>query len=168
MITKTTWEWISPNYQLSVLKIPNSFSPASLEVTGNMTEGKMSIKSEHKTDNIWGADAKLSIEWSPINPMVYHHGLQVKKSIDLYAAINVVVTNKTNSWHLSHDLTIWRGKRQKMEQRRMYAADIIHGIVMCDQTNRLIEIHADIEHNQFLSYEKSILNLIKSIQCHPI
>ena len=98
--------------------------------------------------------------------MSYHHGVMVKKSIDLYSSININVINKKHLFHLAHDMTIWNGKRQKFEQRRMILTDIIHAILMCDQSNRLYDIHIEILSSESYRYEKPLLSMIKSIQCH--
>lgn len=168
MFSKTTWDFKSEDLKIVFNKIPNYFNSSDVNITGELNEGSFWVKSYDKKDDIWGAIANITVEWSPANPLTFHHGIQVKKTIDIYSAINVIVTQKEQSYLLSHDITIWHGRKQKFEQRRMYSSKIVHATIFCDQTNRLFEIHAEVLDSEFYLYEKPLKDFIYSFECHAV
>lgn len=168
MFQKTTWNLNLETYNIAIHKIPNSFDEKNYTTEGNSQKGMIHFHSIEIKDEVWGPSSKLLVEWDEENPVAFHHGVEVAKSIDMYAAINVVINKKEQLWHLSHELTIWFGKRTKFEQRRLIPILIIHGLFMCDQTNRVFQIHAEILESEFHKYEQNILEFIKSIQCHDV
>jgi hypothetical protein len=162
------WNFYDENLNISIPRVSNYFNANSVVKAGDLKEGQIDFRSYHDVDKIWGAYATVVINWETIDPLSYHHGIRVKESIDMYATIGVVAANKENSWHQSHEMTIWYGNRQKIKQRRMYMSNIIHASFYCDHTSRLFDIHVDILRKGYNDFKKLTLDFINSFRCHEV
>ncbi|MHA1561839.1 MAG: hypothetical protein ACTSPA_06895 [Promethearchaeota archaeon] len=127
---------------------------------------RVEFKSVQISDEVWGADSDITIEWKKLEASHFHLGKIVNESIQNYALINVVTTKKERLWHLSHEMIIWYGSRQQMSRRRYFVSKVIHATFFCELTQRLFHIHANCLANAFNYYKTAIIEFINSIQCH--
>jgi hypothetical protein len=161
-----TWSYANSTLNLFLNKIPNSLPKESIATEGDQKKGKCTFKSTKTVDEIWGSEAKVEVSWEQIDPTQYHHGLKVKDTIRSFSAIEVVATKKETYWHLSHEMTYWLGNRQQLLRKRHYPSNIIHAIMFCELSQRLFEVHAVVYSNFYAKYEKILLEMIFSLQCH--
>ena len=163
------WKYLNIENQIVINKISNIYSSDKkfIKKEGNLDEGRVEFKSVQVSDDVWGADSDITIEWKKLeNPSHFHLGKIVNESIQNYALINVVTTKKDRLWHLSHEMVIWYGNRQQMNRRRYFVSKVIHATFFCELTQRLFHIHANCLANAFKYYKEAILEFINSIQCH--
>ena len=165
-MARETWKYLNETTQIQINRISNHFSSTNVLEEGDAKKGQLNLFSTTDADEVWGPEAKIDINWEEIDPSQYHQGLKVKETIRMFSEIEVFASKKENKWHLSHEMTIWWGNRQQVKHRRFYTSKIMHGIVFCELTHRLFEIHAICLGNQFQKYEKTILDIIDSLQCH--
>jgi hypothetical protein len=165
---KSTWYFEDKEKNLRIPQISRFFHQEKIQSRGDRQSGTITLISKKIADEVWGPEVKAEITWETIDPKDYHHGLKVKESIDTYGAIQIVAVGKENSWHLSHERTIWHGRRQQVKRRRFYASKIMHGIFFCDQTFRIFDIHVEVLDKKYEKYQKPILRTMDSIQCHKI
>lgn len=167
---QNNFKYLNIENQIVINKISNIYSSdkKSIKKEGNIDEGRVVFKSVQVSDEVWGADSDITIEWKKLEkPSHYHLGKIVKESIQNYALINVVTTKKEeNLWHLSHEMVIWYGNRQQMSRRRYFVSKVIHATFFCELTQRLFSIHANCLANAFDYYNEAITEFINSIQCH--
>ena len=162
------WKFTKQNLKIQINKISNLFSNENIKISGDSAEGTITLKSLLKIDDVWGPEAKIDILWHNLNREDYHHGFYVKENIQKYTELDIASTKKENLWHLSHELTNWYGIRRQMIKGRFYPSRIIHSIWYCDFTTRVFEVHAVILDFAYAKYEKTILSLIDSLQCHEV
>ncbi len=165
-MAKDTWKYLNESTGIQINLISTYFSTTKVLEEGDATKGQVNFVSTREADEVWGPEAKIEINWEEIDPSQYHQGLKVKESIRMYGEIEVFASKKENKWHLSHEMTVWWGNRQQVKHRRFYPSKIIHGIVFCELTHRLFEIHAICLGNVFTKYEKAIMDIMDSLQCH--
>ncbi|QEE16475.1 hypothetical protein DSAG12_02305 [Promethearchaeum syntrophicum] len=163
------WKYLNIENQIVINKISNIYSSDKkfIKKEGNLDEGRIEFKSVQISDDVWGADSDITIEWKKLEASHFHLGKIVNESIQNYALINVTTSKIEKSlWHLSHEMTIWYGNRQQMNRRRYFVSKVIHATFFCELTQRLFHIHANCLANAFDYYKEAILNFINSIQCH--
>ena len=168
IFAKNYWRFEDPELNIHIARISNQFDGNTIKKTGDVKAGSIIMDSYHSFDDIWGPFANVEISWETIEPYTYHHGMQVKESIDLYASINVNASKKENEWLQSHEMTIWYGKQQKLKQRRMYFTQIIHAVFYCDRTTRVFDVHFKIVRQGYADFQSLALEIIRSFQCHEI
>ena len=160
------WRYIDSENQLQLNHISNLFAQEGVKREGNFNQGSLKFFTVKSSDKFFGSDATLTISWEKIDPVKYHHGLHVKETIRMFSAIQVVVTKKETKWHQSHELTLWYGNRQQIVKKRYFRSRITHGIMFCESTNRIFDIHAIFLGSQRKMYEKAIMDAIDSFHCH--
>lgn len=165
-MAKETWKYLNENTRIQINRISNLFSTTNVLEEGDVKKGLINLSSTKNADDVWGPEAKVEISWEEVEPAQYHQGLKVKETIRMFGEIEVIATKKENKWHLSHEMTIWWGNRQQVKHRRFYGSKIMHGIIFCELTHRLFEIHAICIGNVFPAYEKTILDIMDTLQCH--
>ena len=166
---QNSWKYLNIENQIVINKISTIYSNDKkfIKKEGNIDEGRIGFKSVQISDEVWGADSDITIEWKKLeDPSHYHLGKIVSESIQNYALINVVTSKKDRLWHLSHEMIIWYGSRQQMNRRRFFVSKVIHATFFCELTQRLFHIHANCLANAYNYYKGAILDLINSIQCH--
>lgn len=161
-----SWNYVNPELGIQINKISNLFAKNAVVTEGDKTKGKITFKAIKNADEVWGPEAKIEVTWQKIDGNQYHHGLKVKETIRMFSEIEVVATKKETYWHLSHEMTYWMGNRQQMLKKRYYPSGIIHGIVFCELTQRLFEIHNVALMHVYPKYEKWFLETLFSVQCH--
>jgi hypothetical protein len=149
---------------IKINSMPKWFKEISFE--GNENEGTVVMHSNDEYDEYWGANAKLDISWEKKARGSFFFSKEIQRSIDSYNGIGVVVLNKENTWHLSHEFTYWYGKRTKMLHKRFYPAKCIHGIFYCDMTERLFNIHTEIIDKFYENFKPFMEKSFISIVCH--
>ncbi|MHA1719301.1 MAG: hypothetical protein ACTSWX_11550 [Promethearchaeota archaeon] len=171
MIQNSSWKFLNMENQIVLNKISNIYSKdnKSIKEEGDMKEGRIEFKSVQISDEVWGPDSDITIEWKKLDdPSHYHLGRIVNETIQNYALINVVTSKKERLWHLSHEMIIWYGNRQQMSRRRYFVSKVIHATFFCELTQRLFHIHANSLANSYDYYKDAIMDFINSIQCHAI
>lgn len=153
-----------PECKLILNKMPIWFR--EIKFDGDDSEGFIELHSQNDYDEIWGADAKMEISWEKKDKTRLFYAKEVQNSIDIYNAIGLVITSKENSYIMSHNFTIWYGKRSKMIRKRYYNERSIHGIFFCDNTSRLINIHTTIVDKLYENYKPFIHKCYNNIECH--
>jgi len=133
---------------------------------GNHNEGAILFHSQNDYDEIWGADAKMEIFWELKEPIILFYAKEIQKSIDVYNRIGLVITSKEDSYLMSHNITIWYGRRSKMIRKRYYNEKSIHAIFYCDNTKRLINIHCEIINDLYENFKPFILKCYNNVVCH--
>ncbi len=166
---QNNWKYLNIENQIVINKISNIYSSDKkfIKKEGNLDEGRVEFKSVQISDEVWGADSDITIEWKKLeNPSIFHLGKIVNESIQNYALINVVTSKKERLWHLSHEMIIWYGSKQQMSRQRYFVSKVIHATFFCELTQRLFQIHAKCLANAYDYYKGPIIEFIKSIQCH--
>ena len=166
---QNNWKYLNIENQIVINKISNIYSRDKkfIKKEGNIDEGRVEFKSAQMSDEVWGADSDITIEWKKLeDPSHFHLGKIVNESIQNYALINVVTNKKDRQWHLSHEMVIWYGNRQQMSRRRYFVSKIIHATFFCELTQRMFHIHANCLANAYNYYKGAIIEFINSIQCH--
>lgn len=153
-----------PEGNIIVQKLPKWFVEVKFE--GDEAEGNISFHSQNDYDEIYGSNAKMEISWEKRNRNTFYHGKEVQKSIELYNSLNFVITQKEDSWLLSHEFVSWFGKRTKMIRKRYYRENCIHGIFYCDKTERLINIHVNIIDKFYENFKPFVVKSLTTIICH--
>lgn len=151
-------------YNIKVNRMPIWFKEVQSE--GDVNEGHIILHSNNDYDENWGADAKMEINWLKKERLDFLHYQEVQNSIDVFNAINMVITKKENTWVMSHEFTYWFGNRSKMIRKKYYVENAIHSIFYCDLTERLFSIHTSIINKHFDNFKPYILESFKSIICH--
>lgn len=151
-------------YNIKVNRMPIWFKEVQSE--GDVNEGYIILHSNNDYDENWGADAKMEINWLKKERLDFLHYKEVQNSIDVFNAINMVITEKENTWVMSHEFTYWFGNRSKMIRKKYYVENAIHSIFYCDLTERLFSIHTSIINKHFDNFKPYILESFKSIICH--
>jgi hypothetical protein len=163
------WKYLNIENQIVINKISNIYSSDKkfIKKEGNIDEGRVEFKSVQISDEVWGADSDITIEWKKLDdPSHFHLGRIVKESVQNYALINVQIQKKDRLWHLSHEMIIWYGNKQQMSRRRYFVSKVVHATFFCELTQRLFSIHANVLANAYNYYKEAIMEFIKSIQCH--
>ncbi|MBD3215288.1 MAG: hypothetical protein GF311_21955 [Candidatus Lokiarchaeota archaeon] len=137
-----------------------------IQFDGDEKEGLIILHSNNEYDEYWKANAKMEINWESKERENFMHYDAVQKSIDVYNAINMVVTEKNNDWLNSHEYTWWFGNRRKMIRKHYYAEKAIHGLFYCDISERLFSFHTGIIDELYENFEPYVLECYKSIVCH--
>lgn len=160
------WIYRNEDFGLSINKVPIYFERDT--ENGTFDEGSSVFKSGSMFDDIWGPDVKITVSWEKADRMTYHHGKKVRESIKMYNAINVGISKKKTEWLQSHECTFWWGRRKHMIKGHLYGSNLIHSIMLCEQTSRIIEVDARVIENRIRNYEALILEFMKSLVCHQI
>ncbi|MGV9173062.1 MAG: hypothetical protein ACOC44_10155 [Promethearchaeia archaeon] len=147
-----------------IAKLPVWFSEAQKE--GDADQGSIVFHSNNEYDEVWGPNAKIQVDWENKARTDFYHAREVQESIDMYNAINVVVTNKKREWLRSHEFTYWFGNRKKMIRKHYYPEEIIHGIFYCEVKNRQYTLNARVIKKHYEGFKPYILEAFKSIICH--
>lgn len=161
---KTTYVYEKPEVEIKINKMPVWFS--EVDFTGDENEGSITLHSNNDYDDIWGSNAKMEISWESKERTEYLHSRAVQQSIDMYNAINIVITKKSTIWVRSHEFSIWYGNRTKMIRKHYYPENAIHGIFFCDISERVINFHTKIIREHYEGFKQYILNSYESIICH--
>jgi hypothetical protein len=158
------YEYKKDEMGIHIGKMPVWFTEKSVE--GDAKQGAIEFHSNNEYDEVWGPNAKFRIEWEAKDRSEFYHAREVQESIDMYNAINVVVTNKEQIWMRSHEFTYWFGKRTKMIRKRYYPEQIMHGVFYCEIKNRQYNINARVIKRHYEAFKPYILEAFKSIICH--
>jgi len=153
-----------PEGNIEVQKLPIWFKEVIFE--GNEIEGNITLHSQNDYDEIYGSNAKLEISWEKKHKNTLYYGKEVQKSIELYSAIGFAITQKDNTWLLSHEFVSWFGQRTKMMRKRYYREKCIHGIFYCDITERLINVHFNVIDKHYDNFKPFIIKSLTTIICH--
>jgi len=149
---------------ITINRMPVWFREVQFE--GNEKKGLIIFHSNNDYDEYWGSNAKMEINWETKERTEFMHYKAVQQSIDVYNAINMVITKKENDWIRSHEYTWWYGKRSKMIRKHYYAERAIHGLFYCDISKRLFSFHTNVVDDLFENFEPYILECYKSVICH--
>lgn len=160
------WRYIDSENQLQINHISNLFNQEGVQREGNFDQGRLKFFTHKTSDKFFGSDATLEISWEKVDPLKYHHGLRVKETIGMFSRIQVVITKKETKWSHSHELTLWYGTRQKIMKKRFFSSRITHGIMYCDLSHRVFNIHGIFLGQDRKLYEKAIMEAIESFHCH--
>ncbi|MGQ4874135.1 MAG: hypothetical protein ACP6IY_08700 [Promethearchaeia archaeon] len=160
----THYLYSNDNVSIIVNRMPIWFK--EIKVEGDKDNGRIILHSQDEYDEIWGASAKMEINWEKKSRLDYFHAKQVQESIDMFNAINVVITEKQNTWHRSHEFTYWFGQRTKMIRKRYYPENIIHGVFYCDLTERQFNLTTYIIRKHFEGYKPYVIDGYLSVICH--
>ncbi|MHA1871870.1 MAG: hypothetical protein ACTSXF_13050 [Promethearchaeota archaeon] len=163
---RSSWFYRNPECNLNITKVPVYFERVLEE--GDANKGRSVFHSTSLYDEILGPDATFEISWEKTDRLTYHHAKRVRESINMYNSIGVAVTKKETEWILSHEMTYWYGTRKKYQQRRVYSLVYIHGVMLCEQTERVFETNAIVVEPLLPNYENLILDIMRSIQCHEV
>ncbi|TFF90768.1 MAG: hypothetical protein EU548_01320 [Promethearchaeota archaeon] len=161
---KSHFVYSNEKVNVGVNKMPIWFKES--EVQGNEEEGSIKFVSQNDYDEIWGPNARMELSWERKGRAEYFHAREVQSSIDMFNAIQVVVTDKENNWINSHEFTYWFGNRTKMVRKRYYPENIIHGVFYCDMTERQFNISAYVIRKHYDGFKPYILEGFNSIVCH--
>ena len=160
------WRYIDTENQIQLNNISNLFSQEGVKREGSFEQGRLKFFTVKTSDKFFGSDATLEISWEKVDPLSYHHGLKVKETIGNFSKIQVVVTKKETKWSHSHELTLWYGSRNQILKKRFFSSKITHGIMFCELTNRIFNIHGIFLGQKQKLYEKAIMDAIESLHCH--
>jgi len=161
---KNFYQYQKEEYNLSIDKMPIWFK--EVEAQGDENKGRIVFHSQNEYDEIWGSNAKMEISWEKKGRIETFHAKEVQNSIDMYNAINIVVTKKEQVWIRSHEFTFWYGNRTKMVRKRYYPENVIYGIFYCELTERLFNFHTTIIKKHFEGFKPYIIEAYNSIICH--
>ncbi|MBD3255265.1 MAG: hypothetical protein GF383_09245 [Candidatus Lokiarchaeota archaeon] len=151
---------------VTVNKMPIWFKDITENSDLNEKEGLLSFETHNNYDEVWGANAKMEISWIKKDRTDFLHPREVQQTIDMYNAINIVVTEKKREWLNTHEFTYWFGNRTKMIRKRYYRENVIHGLFYCELTERLFEIHTSIIGKHYEGFKPYIIEAFNSIVCH--
>jgi hypothetical protein len=161
---RTTYPYEKPEVDLKINKMPIWFR--EIEFNGDEAEGTIILRSKNDYDEIWGSNAKMEISWEKMERENYLHARAVQQSIDMYNAIDIVITKKETIWVRSHEFTYWLGNRTKMIRKHYYPENSIHGIFFCDVSGRIFNLHTKIIREHYEGFKEYILDSYKSVICH--
>jgi hypothetical protein len=161
---KNYYIYEKPEYKININKIPIWFKETLNE--GDENKGTIVFKTHDEYDEIYKSIAKIELNFVNKDRLDFFHAREVQESIDIYNAINVVVTKKERTWLNSHEFSYWFGQRSKMIRKRYYPENHIHGLFYCELTNRLFEIHSTIIRDHYEGFKPYILEAFNSIVCH--
>ncbi len=153
-----------PECGITINKMPKWFQET--EYKGDENQGFITLHSQNEHDEIWGPNSNMEISWEKIDRPNLFYYKEVQKSIDIYNAIGLVVTEKNRDWLLSHEITFWLGSRNKMIRKRFYHEKAIHCIFYCDMSERLFNIHTSMIGEKYEEFKSYILKSYNSIVCH--
>ena len=151
-------------FNVTINKVPIWFK--EVEVTGDENKGTIKFHSQNNYDEIWGPNATMEFDWLKKDRTKFLHSREVQESIDIYNAINVVVTKKEQVWLHTHEFTYWSGGRSKMIRKRYYPENNLHGVFYCELTERQFNMHSVIIRDHYEGFKPYILESFKSIICH--
>lgn len=151
-------------FNFTINKMPIWFGEA--ESSGDEDNGRLVLKSNNEYDEAWGSNAKMEITWEKKERQDFFHAKEVQNTIDMYNAINVVVTEKNRIWVRSHEFTYWFGHRTKMIRKRVYPENSIHAVFYCEISERQFDIHATIIRKHYDGFKPYILEAFNSMICH--
>ena len=160
------WRYIDQENQLSLNHISNLFDQEKVTREGEFDQGRLKFHTIKSSDKFFGSDATLEISWEKVDPVKYHHGLKVKQTISMFSAIQVVINKKETKWSHSHELTLWYGSRNQILKKRFFSSKITHGIMFCELTSRIFEMHGIFLGQKRKLYEQAIMDAIDSFYCH--
>lgn len=160
--------WIAkyPEQNVAIEKVPIYFQQVSLQ--GNMEAGMVKFDSYNKMEEIYGPDAIFEVYWETVDRSIFHQGNRVQQSFDMYNSIEVNISNKETVWNRSHEGTYWYGTRSQIIQKHFYKSNHIHCVILCEQTNRVFEMHATVIANMYPNYKDLVLAAMKSLLCHEV
>lgn len=158
------YSYEKPEGKIEVQKLPIWFKESKFE--GDETEGTISFHSQNDYDEIYGSNAKMEIAWEIKFRTGLYFGKEVQNSIEIYNAVGFAITQKENSWLLSHEYVSWFGQRTKMIRKRYYKEKCVHGIFYCDKTERLFNIHINIIDKFYENFKPFILKSLTTFICH--
>jgi len=158
------YHYEKPEGKIEVQKLPKWFKEVKFE--GNEIEGNITLHSHNDYDEIYGSNAKMEISWERKHRNTLYYGKEVQKSIELYNALDFVITQKEDTWLLSHEFASWFGQRTKMMRKRYYREKCIHGILYCDITERLINIHINVIDKHYENFKPFIIKSLSTFVCH--
>ncbi len=161
---KNYYVYEKPELNFIIYKLPIWFKESSYE--GDEKKGTIFFNSYNEFDEIYGSNAKIEINISEKERLDFYHPKEVQESINLYNAINVVVTKKERTWLNSHEFTYWFGNRRKMIRKRYYQENHIHGLFYCELTGRQFDIHAVVVKDHYEGFKPFLLEAYNSINCH--
>ncbi len=145
-------------------KIPIWFKEVKFD--GDQNNGTVFFHTYNDYNEDWGPNAKIEMSWEKKDRTSFYHPREVQTSIDIYNAINVVVTDKEMGWIQSHEFTIWQGRRNKMIRKKYYVENCIHGIFYCDISERIFSMHATIIKEHYEGFKPHVIECYNSIACH--
>ncbi len=160
----TYYVYEKPECNIKINRMPIWFK--EIEFNGDISKGMIILHTNDDYDENWGANAKMEIQWEKKDRFNFLHHKEVQNSIDVYSAINMVITEKENTWVRSHEFTYWLGSRSKIIRKQYYSENGIHSIFYCDLTERLFSLHTSIIAEQYINYKPYILEAYKSFICH--
>ncbi len=163
---KNYYIYEKPECNITIYKLPIWFKESFYEVDEEATKGTIQFDSYNEYDEIYGSNAKIEINFMKKDRLDFYHPKEVQESINLYNAINVVVTKKENAWLNSHEITFWFGNRTKMIRKRYYQENHIHGLFYCELSSRQFDIHSVIIRNHYEGFKPYLLEAYNSINCH--
>ncbi|MFX0075298.1 MAG: hypothetical protein ACFE96_07645 [Candidatus Hermodarchaeota archaeon] len=149
---------------IEVQKLPIWFKEVKFE--GDQEEGTITFHSQNDYDEIYGSNAKMELSWEKKYKGSLYFGKEVQNSIEIYNSVGFAITQKENSWLLSHEFVTWFGQRTKMMRKRFYREKCIHGIYYCDITERLINIHFNIIDKFYENFKPFIEKSLTTLICH--
>ena len=158
------YSYEKPEGKIIVQQLPKWFVEIKFE--GDEAEGTITFHSQNDYDEIYGSNAKMEISWEKRSRNTFYHGKEVQKSIELYNSLNFVITQKEDTWLLSHEFVFWFGQRTKMIRKRYYRENCIHGIFYCDKTERLVNIHVNIIDKHYENFKPFIVKSFSTVICH--
>ncbi len=164
-VQQNHWVYRSP-FGFMISRMPVYFNHQTIKNEGDDKSGRFSIKSYREFDESYGAEAKIYVEWETIPKENYHHGKTSRNKISDFSTLEWVISGKEDKWHLSHDLTTFYGKRQKMEKRRVFVEYMIHGLVYCDYKQLFYNINCTVIEKYYENYKNLFLDVINSFACH--
>jgi hypothetical protein len=158
------YSYEKPEAKIEIQKLPKWFKEVKFE--GDEKEGNISFNSHNDYDEIYGSNAKMEISWEKKFKNSLYFGKEVQHSIEVYNAINFAITQRENSWLLSHEFVSYFGQRTKMMRKRYYREKCIHGIFYCDITERLFNIHVNIIDKYYDNFKPFIEKSFTTLICH--
>jgi hypothetical protein len=153
-----------PECNITINKLPIWFKETFYE--GDQNGGTLKFQSYNNYDEIYGSDATIELNFIKKERVKFYHAKAVQESINIYNAINVVVTHKEDSWINTHEFTCWYGGRTKMIHKRYYPENHIHGLFYCELTERLFEIHSIVIRDRYEGFKPYLLEASNSVICH--
>jgi hypothetical protein len=161
---KNYYVYDKPELNIIIYKLPIWFKETSYE--GDEKKGTILFHSYNDYDEVYGSNAKIEINILKRERLDFYHPKEVQESINLYNAINVVVTKKERAWLNSHEFTYWFGNRTKMIRKRYYQENHIHGLFYCELSGRQFDIHSVIVKDHYKGFKPFLLEAYNSINCH--
>jgi len=161
---KNYYIYEKPELNITIYKLPIWFKETSYE--GDEKKGAIFFNSYDEFDEFYGSNAKIEINILKKERLEFYHPKEVQESINLYNAINVVVTKKERAWLNSHEFTYWYGNRTKMIRKRYYQENHIHGLFYCELSSRQFDIHSVVVKDHYEAFKPFRLEAYNSVNCH--